>query len=255
MKLCQPGKLGPGSIVVRDGRYRVLSLVLVTCALILLAVPSSSLATAEEPVSHASPKKASHSTPSKKSTKTSFEDQPLDSSITQSASTAEKPAKTNSSGAIWRMLIGFAFVIGLIYAVHWLLKRYAHTKEGSFVSGATGVIDVLATTQLAPNRSLHLVRVGNDVVLIGATDHSITQLRTLDTTAATAAAVSAIGGEDFSRALQGALSSEIEGSLAVSQRGASTIIGMTTPAVPAADSDNEPFLKRVLSNMQLMTAR
>ena len=36
---------------------------------------------------------------------------------------------------------------------------------------------MLATTALAPNRSVHLLRVGNDVVLVGATDGGVTPLR------------------------------------------------------------------------------
>jgi flagellar biogenesis protein FliO len=41
------------------------------------------------------------------------------------------------------------------------------------------LIDVVTTTPLGPNRSLHLVRVGEELVLIGSTDHSVTSLARL----------------------------------------------------------------------------
>ena len=36
-----------------------------------------------------------------------------------------------------------------------------------------GLIDILATTSLGPNRTLHLVKVGEEIVLVGSTDHSV----------------------------------------------------------------------------------
>ena len=48
------------------------------------------------------------------------------------------------------------------------------------VVGTSGVIDVVATTTLAQGRALHLVRVGDELVLVGATEQSITRLGDVD---------------------------------------------------------------------------
>ena len=39
---------------------------------------------------------------------------------------------------------------------------------------------MLSTTSVGPNRNLHLVRVGEDVLLLGSTEHGISALHTLD---------------------------------------------------------------------------
>jgi flagellar protein FliO/FliZ len=72
-----------------------------------------------------------------------------------------------------RTIVGLAVVLGVIYGVYWLLKSAARAKSGR----ADERIGVIATTPLAPNRSLHLVRAGDELILVGATDHSITPLR------------------------------------------------------------------------------
>jgi len=77
----------------------------------------------------------------------------------------------------WMQLGKFCAVGGIGYilnlGVYWLLKSHARAKSGR----ADERIGVIATTPLAPNRSLHLVRAGDELILVGATDHSITPLR------------------------------------------------------------------------------
>jgi flagellar biogenesis protein FliO len=41
-------------------------------------------------------------------------------------------------------------------------------------------VAVLSTTSVGPNRNLHLVRVGEDVLLLGSTEHGISALHALD---------------------------------------------------------------------------
>lgn len=82
----------------------------------------------------------------------------------------------SSSGVFLRTGIGLVVVVALIYGVYWLLKKYAGSKTGR----SDGQMVVLATTALAPNKSLHLVSVGDELVLVGAADHGVTPIRVYD---------------------------------------------------------------------------
>jgi flagellar biogenesis protein FliO len=101
------------------------------------------------------------------------------------------------------------------------------------------VIDVVATTPLAQGRALHLVRVGDELVLVGATEQSITRIGDVDATVLGASQGNAGNGE-FQAMLSGAM------------------LG-NQPGVPSgmggAGSSKDPFLKRFLDNLRLSTAR
>lgn len=73
------------------------------------------------------------------------------------------------------MIVGLAIVIAVIYGIYWLLKAYGRSKGGGLRDD--GRMNVLATTTLAPNRSLHLVRVGDEVVLVGSAEGGVSPLR------------------------------------------------------------------------------
>jgi flagellar biosynthetic protein FliO len=100
---------------------------------------------------------------------------PLGADVTGAGSASgTAPAAVGSAGAdVIRTIVGLAVVLGVIYGVYWLLKSAARAKSGR----ADERIGVIATTPLAPNRSLHLVRAGDELILVGATDHAITPLR------------------------------------------------------------------------------
>jgi flagellar protein FliO/FliZ len=88
------------------------------------------------------------------------------------------PAKAvehgTGGGGIVRTIVGLAVVIGVIYGLHWILKQVKSSREQR--STGTG-LDPLSTLQLAPGRALHLVRAGNEVVLVGTADHGVTPIR------------------------------------------------------------------------------
>jgi flagellar protein FliO/FliZ len=79
-----------------------------------------------------------------------------------------------SSGVFLRTGIGLVVVVALIYGIYWLLKRYAGSKGGG---RSDGRMQVIATTALAPNRALHLVSVGDELVLVGSAEHAVTPIR------------------------------------------------------------------------------
>jgi flagellar biosynthetic protein FliO len=94
------------------------------------------------------------------------------------------------------VLLKLGVVIGLIYACLYLLKRW----RGPL--GAAGRrLAVLETTRLSTRQSLHLVRVGSQVLLIGATDGGLSLLAELDEAGEAGPAVEP-AGEAFAGLLQ-----------------------------------------------------
>ena len=77
-------------------------------------------------------------------------------------------------GTMLRLGIGLVVVLGLIALVWHVMKRVQRARYPALDERAgSSLIDVVATTSLGPARSLHLVRVGEEIVLVGATDHSV----------------------------------------------------------------------------------
>jgi len=98
---------------------------------------------------------------------------PLPASISRPG-TAGAHHVAASSGVFVRTGVGLVVVVALIYGVYWLLKRYAGSKGGG---RSDGRMQVIATTALAPNRSLHLVSVGDELVLVGSAEQGVTPIR------------------------------------------------------------------------------
>jgi flagellar protein FliO/FliZ len=80
-----------------------------------------------------------------------------------------------SGGSIVRTIVGLAVVIGVIYGLTWVLKQVKSSKEDT---AAGSGLESLATLPLGTNRSLHLVRAGDEIVLVGAGEHGVTHIRT-----------------------------------------------------------------------------
>ena len=84
-------------------------------------------------------------------------------------------AAGSSGGNLVRTIVGLAIVIGVIYGLYWILKQVKKSREDT----ATGSgLKTLATLPLGTNRSLHLVRAGHEIVLVGAGEHGVTPIRT-----------------------------------------------------------------------------
>ena len=111
---------------------------------------------------------------------------PLSASVSDAGLDTETPAPqdeeglpspgggSTSGGTIVRMFVGLAIVLAVIYGVYWLLRSQRRSK-GMQTDERIGV---LATTTLAPNRTIHLVRVGDELLLVGAAENSISPLKT-----------------------------------------------------------------------------
>jgi flagellar protein FliO/FliZ len=111
-------------------------------------------------------------------------------------------------GGLLRGVVGFVIVIGVILIIAKLLKTNAARKNG-FVSRSRGrdgdLVEVLSTTPLGPNRQLHMVRVGDEVILVGAGEGGITPLRSFSEDEAVALGAVASEGEQLSPGFTDAL--------------------------------------------------
>ena len=88
------------------------------------------------------------------------ESTPLD--LKQPKVDASQAAGPSAGGGLVRTIVGLAIVIAVIYGLYWVLKQVKASREER-VSGQG--LGTLATLPLGPNRSLHLVRAGDEVVL------------------------------------------------------------------------------------------
>jgi flagellar biogenesis protein FliO len=79
-----------------------------------------------------------------------------------------KPAAGVSTGDFVRMVVVLAAVLGAIYLLVLLIKRASPGRVGD-----SDRIAVLGSRSLGGSRSLHLVRVGSGMYLVGATDQAL----------------------------------------------------------------------------------
>lgn len=84
-------------------------------------------------------------------------------------------APGTSGGSLVRTFVGLAIVLAVIYGIYWVLKQVKSNREER--ASGSGLASV-ATLPLGPNRSVHLVRSGREYVLVGATEHGVTPIRT-----------------------------------------------------------------------------
>jgi flagellar protein FliO/FliZ len=91
-----------------------------------------------------------------------------------SGSTGASHSTSSGGASIVRTIVGLAIVIGVIWGLAWIMRQVKAGRDGgrdSHQSGA-GLASVAALT-LGSGRSVHLVRAGNDYVLLGATEHGV----------------------------------------------------------------------------------
>ena len=103
----------------------------------------------------------------------------------------QRAVATDGGGGIPRMIVGLAIVLAVIYGLSWVVKQVKASKEGQ----ATGSgLETLSTLPLGPNRAVHLVRVGSELVLLGSAERGVSTIRTYGEDEAIAAGL--IGAPD-----------------------------------------------------------
>jgi flagellar protein FliO/FliZ len=85
------------------------------------------------------------------------------------------PSTGPGGGSIVRTIVGLAVVIGVIYGLTWVLRQVKASKAQAATGGG---LETLATLPLGTNRTLHLVRAGEEVVLLGSGEAGVTPIRT-----------------------------------------------------------------------------
>src|SRR4051794_21119560 len=100
------------------------------------------------------------------------ENAPIDPNAGDAAKAASHSASTG--GSLVRTIVGLAVVLGVIYGLYWVLKQVKTSKDSA---DAGESLETVASLSLGTNRSLHLVRVGAEIVLLGAAEHQITPIR------------------------------------------------------------------------------
>ena len=88
---------------------------------------------------------------------------------------AKKVTGASGSGSLVRTFVGLAIVLFVIYGIAWVLKQVKRSKEDR---GQGTSLETTAVVALGPNRSLHLVRAGRELVLVGVAEHGVTPIRT-----------------------------------------------------------------------------
>jgi flagellar protein FliO/FliZ len=83
--------------------------------------------------------------------------------------------------------------VAVIYGLYWILRQVKAGREERTVGQG---LETQATVALGPNRSLHLVRAGNELVLVGVADHGVTPIRTYTEAEARAAGLVPEDGDD-----------------------------------------------------------
>jgi flagellar protein FliO/FliZ len=81
---------------------------------------------------------------------------------------------TSSGGSIARTIVGLAIVIAVIFGLRWVMKQFKHGREKK---AAGGGLHSMATLPLGQNRSLHVVRAGREVLVVGSGEHGVTPVR------------------------------------------------------------------------------
>jgi flagellar biosynthetic protein FliO len=82
---------------------------------------------------------------------------------------------SGASSAAFHMLFGLAIVSALIFGLYKILKRSSTKNDKTSIDD--GWMQVVSSTPIGPSRSLHLVRVGNEVVLLASSEQSVTPVR------------------------------------------------------------------------------
>jgi flagellar protein FliO/FliZ len=81
------------------------------------------------------------------------------------------------SGSLARTFVGLAVVVAVIYGLTWVLRQMKKSSSGDL--GAHGIgLSTEASMPLGPNRSVHLIRAGRELVLVGSAEQGVVPIRT-----------------------------------------------------------------------------
>ena len=77
------------------------------------------------------------------------------------------------------MVLGLFLVVGMIYLTGYLYQKLI--KTNSFNNNfALNKPQIISTTSIGQGRNLHVIKLGNDAFLIGATQNNITYIKSVE---------------------------------------------------------------------------
>jgi flagellar protein FliO/FliZ len=83
----------------------------------------------------------------------------------------------SGSGSLARTFIGLAVVVAVIYGLTWVLRQMKKSSSDDLRAMGFG-LSTEASMPLGPGRSVHLIRAGRELVLVGSAEHGIVPIRT-----------------------------------------------------------------------------
>lgn len=134
--------------------HRILTAVFTAALLCVLMAPAYALAATKDPYG---------------------ENTPLNLPSASPAKTADVGGGT--SGGLARTFVGLAIVVAVIYGLTWVLRQMKKSSSESGRSHGFG-LSTEASMPLGPNRSVHLIRAGRELVLVGSAEQGIVPIRT-----------------------------------------------------------------------------
>jgi flagellar protein FliO/FliZ len=81
------------------------------------------------------------------------------------------------AGSLTRTFIGLAVVVAIIYGLTWILRKSKASNSGAVRTTGFG-LSAEASVPLGPNRSVHLIRAGRELVLVGSAEQGVVPIRT-----------------------------------------------------------------------------
>lgn len=116
---------------------------------------------------------------------------------------SSKKATEEKGSTIWRLVAGLAIIAVTAVAVLYASKRWARQKNQG---GQKARIEMMHQFHLGPRKSLALVRVSGETMLIGITDHNINMIKPV--TLIDDELEGMMGGKDFNNFLEDEFSIE-----------------------------------------------
>ncbi len=136
-----------------------------------------------------------------------------------------------TSGGLARTFVGLAVVVAVIYGLTWVLRQMKKSSSASERSHGFG-LSTEASMPLGPNRSVHLIRAGRELVLVGSAEHGIVPIRTYT--------------EDEARDL---------GLLSAPQLGSGDVDGEATPVATGPAAEIKRLVRDTVDRLRDRTAR
>jgi flagellar protein FliO/FliZ len=88
--------------------------------------------------------------------------------------TSGSHASPTGGASIVRTIVGLAIVIAVIWGLAWILRQ---VKAGRDPQTPTAGLQSVAALTLSTGRAVHLVRVGEDYVLLGSAEHGVVPIQ------------------------------------------------------------------------------